>query len=174
MSIVTIILNIFALIGVVVILLVAIYYTVQYMKHRTSIRIASQMNPPGAYMQNSGIKCPDYWVNTGIDSNGNYICKNSFNIESVNPTTGSTAGLCNPTQLTFNPIQSGYTWELNNPNGLTSYTDDEKYTFLNATPVNGSTLNRCQWINSCGPSSNVQGIWSGVNEICNNPKSTPM
>ena len=41
-------------------------------KNRTEKRIMSEINPPGQYMQNSGIKCPDYCVNTGIDSNGNY------------------------------------------------------------------------------------------------------
>jgi hypothetical protein len=126
------------------------------------------MNPPGPYMQNSGIKCPDYWVNTGIDANGNYICTNSFNVPSINPTTGVASGLCNPNTMTFTPVQKGHTWEMNNPNGLTSYSDLEKYNFLNNSKAS-SSVTRCQWINNCGPSSNIQGIWSGVNEICNSP-----
>jgi hypothetical protein len=170
MTVVSIITNILAFIALVFIISYVIYFIYKFFKNKQNQVITALMNPPGPYMQNSGIKCPDYWVNTGIDSNGNYICKNSFNIPSHNPTTGTAAGKCDPERLKFPPIQSGYTWEYNNPNGLTSYTDQEKYDFLN-TSVNNS-LTRCQWINSCGPSSNVQGIWSGVNDICNNPPTS--
>jgi hypothetical protein len=167
MSAVSVIINILALIGLVVIIGYLIYYFYQYLQNKTNQVIANNMNPPGPYMQNSGIKCPDYWVNTGVDANGNYICKNSFNINTINPTTGSMAGKCSSDQLVFSPTQKGYTWEYNNPNGLTSLTKQEQYNFLNA---NGTApISRCQWINSCGPSTNVQGIWSGVNEICNSP-----
>jgi hypothetical protein len=168
MSAVSIIVNILAVIALIIIISYVIIFILKYLKNKKNQYIASRMNPPGPYMQNSGIKCPDYWVNTGVDQNGNYICKNSFNIPSVNPTSGVAAGKCNSDQLTFTPMKSGYTWEMNNPNGLTSYSDQEKYDFLNKSFSNDS-LTRCQWINNCGPSSNVQGIWSGVNEICNNP-----
>jgi len=131
------------------------------------------MNPPASYMQNSGIKCPDYWVNTGIDPKGNYKCKNSFNIPSNQPETGTYIGKCKTDELVFPPIQSGYTWEYNDPNDLTSYTDQEKYDFLNKK-IDGDTyaISRCDWINNCGPSANIQGIWTGVNEICNNPPTS--
>jgi hypothetical protein len=70
--------------------------------------------------------------------------------------------------MAFPPIQEGYTWDYGNANGLTSYTDQQKYDFLNNNATNNS-VTRCEWINNCGPKSNVQGIWQGVNEICNNP-----
>lgn len=167
--------NILAAIGLVVIISYACFYLYQYIQYKNTQLTISQINPPGDYMQNSGIKCPDYWVNTELDSNGNYVCKNSFNIQSNNPTTGKNANKCNPTQMTFSPLDNGYTWQYGNPNGLTSYTDQQKYNFLKSNksvlnPNATSTLiSRCDWINSCGPESNVQGIWSGVNEICNLP-----
>jgi hypothetical protein len=168
MSIVSIIVNILATIALIIIMSYSIYYVYNYFIKKQNQYIASITNPPGPYMQNSGIKCPDYWINTGIDSNGNNICKNSFNIETINPIAGNLTEKCNSDQLTFTPTSNGYTWEMNNPNGLTSYSDEEKYNFLNTSSVDNS-LTRCQWINNCGPSPNVQGIWSGVNEICNNP-----
>jgi hypothetical protein len=113
-------------------------------------------------MQKSGIQCPDYWVNTGVDGNNNYICKNSFNIP-VNKTNN----LCKSTEMNFTPIKDGYTWEYGNPNGITSLTDLDKYNFVKKS-VAPASLSRCDWVNNCGPSTNVQGIWSGVNEICNN------
>ncbi len=87
MSVASIIINILAVIGLIVIISYLIYYLYQYLQQRTNLKIASEINPPGDYMQNTGIKCPDYWVNTGVDANGNYICKNSFNIDSNQPTS---------------------------------------------------------------------------------------
>jgi hypothetical protein len=164
----SVVVTIFAAIGLVVVIVYLIYYLYVYIKHRVEQKILSEQNPPGPYMQNSGIKCPDYWVNSGLDSNGNYKCHNSFNVSSVNPSTGSYAGKCNSSDMTFLKVKDGYTWESNNPNGLTSYTDKEKYDFLHS-PADANTISRCDWINYCGPSSSIQGIWSGVNEICNSP-----
>jgi hypothetical protein len=159
--------TVLAAIGLIVVVSYLIYYLYEFMKYKMDKKISDNMNPPNNYMQNSGIKCPDYWVNTGMDPDGNYKCHNSFNIETVNPTSGNYKGKCNPVDMRFPHIDSGYTWEYGDPNGLTSYTDKEKYDFLNKSV--GDSLTRCQWINYCGPSTNVQGIWSGVNELCNNP-----
>jgi hypothetical protein len=168
MSAESIVVTILAAIGLIVIIAYLVYYLWLYMKHRSTQKIIADINPPGSYMQNSGIKCPDYWVNTGVDANGNYICKNSFNIQTHNPKTGTYAGKCSSDQMLFTPVASGNTWEYGNPNGLTSLSDKDKYNFATTSAVSGS-LSRCQWINNCGPSSNIQGIWSGVNEICNSP-----
>lgn len=126
---------------------------------------ATLINPPGEYMQTSGIQCPDYWVNSGVDKNGNTICKNSFNVET------NQVAECNSSNMKFTQIPQGYTWQLGNPNGLKSYTDMEKYNFLN-TSKSANSLTRCDWINKCGPNSRTQGIWQGVNEMCNNPPTS--
>jgi hypothetical protein len=173
MSAISIIINILAFIALVIIISYVIYFIYTYWQNQITLYNTSLIYPPGSYMQSSGIKCPDYWVNTGMDPNGNYICNNSFNIPSVQPTSGSAQGLCNTTQLKFTPVQQGYTWDYNNPNGLTSYTEQQRYNFVNASGT-GAPLSRCQWLNSCGPSSNVQGIWSGVNDVCNTPPTTPI
>ena len=164
MSSSSIIINILAVIGFLVVVSWLAYYSYGVVRKRVEYVKVSNTNPPESYMQNSGIKCPDYWVNTGVDKDGNYICKNSFNIDTVNPTGGK----CNSSEMVFSPIQSGYTWESFNPNGLISLTDKEKYDFLNGSVVEGSTT-RCSWINTCGPATSTQGIWTGVNEICNSP-----
>ena len=167
MSSSSIIINILAVIGFIVVITWLFYYSYGIIRKRIEYDIVANANPPESYMQNSGIKCPDYWVNTGVDKDGNYICKNSFNIDTVTP-PGSK---CNESEMTFTPIQAGYTWESNNPNGLISLSEQEKYDFLNGSKVNNSTT-RCGWINSCGPSRSTQGIWSGVNEICNSPPTS--
>jgi hypothetical protein len=163
MGIVEILVSIFAVIGLILIISYAVFFLHAIIKTRRMISTASKINPPSDYMQSSGIKCPDYWVNVGVDKNGNYICKNSFNIKTnSNPK-------CNSEAATFAKMKPGYTWEYGNPNGLTTLTPEEKYKFLNENNTAGG-LTRCEWINRCGSSQNLQGIWQGVNEICNNPQ----
>jgi hypothetical protein len=170
MSVISVIINILAIVALVIIITYAARYLYLYVRKKESEKIAKSINPPGSYMQNSGIKCPDYWVNTGFDSSGNYICKNSFNIPSNNPTTGIATGKCNFKEMVFPPVENNYTWEYGNPNGLTSYSDEDKYNLLNKA-VPGS-ISRCNWVNYCGANPSIQGIWSGVNEICHNYPSS--
>ena len=80
MSVFSVVINIFAVIGLVVILIYIIYYLWNNLQQKNFKMIESRINPPSEYMQQSGVKCPDYWVNTGVDANGNYICKNSYNV----------------------------------------------------------------------------------------------
>ena len=158
----SVIVNILAAFGLIIIFVYVFYYLYQYVVKKMKQKIISNINPPGSYMQSSGIRCPDYWVNTGVDRKGNYICKNSFNIQTNNE--------CDSNNLLFPPVEDGFTWEYGNPNGLTSYSDEQRYNFLNNRSSNKGSLTRCQWINKCGPINNVQGVWSGINEVCNNPQ----
>ena len=163
MGIVEILVSILAAIGLILIITYVCYFLYAIVQTRRMVATASTINPPSDYMQSSGIKCPDYWVNVGVDNKGNYICKNSFNVKTnSNPK-------CNSESATFARMKPGYTWEYGNPNGLTTLTSNEKYNFLNKEKVPKS-LSRCDWINRCGPTHTVQGIWQGVNEICNNPQ----
>jgi hypothetical protein len=160
MSAIQIVVNILAAVGLLVIIGYLGYLLYKYVKDRQGQVAVQSVNPPGDYMQNTGIKCPDYWVNTGINSsNNNYVCKNSFNVQ-----TNSSDG-CDPDQMEFSPIKSGKTWEYGNPNGLTSYDDPERYQFVNKS--GGSGMSRCDWINKCGPTPDVQGTWTGIDAVCN-------
>lgn len=159
--------TVFAIVGFIIILLYIIKFIYNYFIQRNLQLLASQMNPPGSYMQNSGVACPDYWVNTGVDSNGNYICKNSFNIQ----TNTANNNACSATTMSFSPVESGYTWEYGNPNGLTSYSDTDKYNFA-TTQGTGASMSRCNWVNQCGPTPYVQGTWQGINDVCNNPPTS--
>lgn len=156
----SIIVNILAAIGLLVIISYVVYYLYQYYDKIQIQQTHSTINPPGSYMQNTGLMCPDYWVNSGIDNNGNYICKNEYNIP-VNNNTG-----CDSKQMLFTPIPSGQTWEFGNPNGMNTMSDQDQYNFLNNSIAPGS-VSRCSWVNQCGPNVSTQGIWQGVNEVCN-------
>ena len=89
MSAFSVVINIFAVIGLLVILIYIIYYLWNSLQQKNFKMIESRINPPSEYMQQSGIKCPDYWVNTGADSSGNYLCKNSYDVDVVKSNNGS-------------------------------------------------------------------------------------
>jgi len=147
--------------------------------------LMQQVNPPSQYMQQSGIKCPDYWVNTGVDDKGNYICKNMFHLN-VNTSTVKNkeedSATCADVKcfndssertIKFSGIDNKNTWEPNDPNGKKSYTDKEKYKFV--TDKGTGTTARCDWIRCCGggatdidstKSWNTKGVWQGVQNTC--------
>jgi len=166
------IINILAIVGFVVLISYLISYIYYYVKNKKEERLMTQVNPPSQYMQQSGIKCPDYWVNTGVDDKGNYICKNMFNLNvhnSTTPTRGSCSGVkCyqnkDDREILFSSVNEKNTWEPNNPNGKTSYTDNEKYNFV--TTSGSGTTSRCDWIKCCGSKSNTKGVWQGVQNTC--------
>ena len=105
-----------------------------------------------------------------------------FNLN-VNNATKPADGMCkdvncyadtNDKTVKFSGLGSKKTWELNNPNGMTSYDDKEKYSFVNAVG-SGATTSRCDWINCCGAEANTKGVWQGVQSTCSyNPNTTPM
>jgi hypothetical protein len=153
----SVVISILAAIGLMVIISYVVYYLYKYYKNIQIKQTIAEMNPPDNYMQTIGLQCPDYWVNTGIDSNGNYTCKNQFNVPST----------CSGGDLSFMSIPSKNTWEYGNPNNLNSMSDYDKYTFLNNKGT--GSYSRCDWVNKCGSDPNTQGIWQGVNEICSSP-----
>lgn len=171
MSALNVIINIFAVIGIVILLLYFISWLWKTMKNKTQERIHSAANPPNEYMQATGVRCPDYWINSGIDNNGNYICTNQYNISSRASTNSSCSNVTCPNQIKFSPMASGTTWVPGNPNGLTSLTDSQKQTFV--TTQGSGEMSRCDWVNCCGPNDPANlskinaGVWLGVNDICN-------
>lgn len=167
------IINIFAFLGFIFLLSVFIYYVYKYFKNKQLLKDISLVYPPGDYMQETGIKCPDYWVNSGTDSNGNYECQNRFNIPVIKNRNASCENVnCTATndnnKAYFNSVPNSKTWEIGNPNGLKSMSDQEKYDFLTGD-AGSATSNRCNWINCCGGSAGTKSPWTGVYDICQNP-----
>jgi hypothetical protein len=159
---ISIIINILAFIGVIFIIGIIIYYIYKYYQKKAHNKIISDIFPPGEYMQHTGIKCPDYWVNTGINKDGNYICYNKFNI----PVRENNNEKCydSPNIKTFSPLDKNKTWEYGDPYGMKSYTDKEKSEFVKK--------DRCGWIRDCGAEPGLNAVWSGVDDICSNPNIT--
>ncbi len=156
------IINFFAIIGLLILISYFISYVIDYIKQQTLNAANKKIMPPPAYMQSSGIRCPDYLSNSAVTSNA-YTCSNKdFNIDVKDPNTcyGDTT---NKT-VQFKPLPEGKTWELGDPKGLKSMSEQEKWDFVR-TNVEGNP-SRCDWIDKCGPAEGVSGVWQGVKRWC--------
>ena len=130
--------NLLAVLGVVLIILVIIYF---YNKAKKT-KVITQTGPPAEYMLAVGSKCPDLWTATGTNPDGTIICENTGNL----PLNPATKKQCNEwAKSTFQPITK---WPVPKK-------DVDK--------VMGT---RCRWYNFCGPSPGVYSSWTGVGEYC--------
>ncbi len=162
------IIKIFAFIGAVVIIVYLIYRAWNYFQYVTEQNRLNMMRPPLTYMQESGIKCPDYWVYQGVDGSNNYRCKNTYNLSVA---SNSTLDYCKDincydttsNEIVFSALQDGKDWS--------TMTDDEKKQFLN--DKGSASASRCDWIKCCGQSMgatvNSDAVWLGVTDLCNAP-----
>lgn len=194
MSVITIVTNILAVIGLIVLFAYIVYYLWKYLQDRNQQELDMKISPPNDYMQQTGIKCPDYWVNTETDTeNKTYTCKNVNNVappqKSVNDECSKVNCSIDPTgndlsTVKFSLLPDGQTWESGNPNGLTSMTNDQKNTFVTKKPTKDDkfTASRCDWIKCCGaynvtndPDNKTMNpaVWLGVNDICNSAAAPP-
>jgi hypothetical protein len=160
------VINVFASIGLVAILVVIIYYIWKYIDQLNKDKEVNQTRPSSAYMQSIGIKCPDYWSLLNTDSNGNYICRDDKNLMTLynkksNPKCVSSYK--DPEGVTsnvayFSKLEDGKTW------GKMKDSDKTDFMKLNVNPY----YSRAEWIKSCGPevgkNVNTQAVWSGLNK----------
>jgi hypothetical protein len=175
------IVKIFAFIGFVTILIYLSFRLWDYFKNQSEKADKAKIRPPLDYMNDVGIKCPDYWVNTGVTDDGAYICKNVNGIEvSKSASDGCSAVNCNisgdDSTVYFDGVASGKTWEHGDPNGLKTLSDSDRNTFVK-TNVKG-TASRCDWIKCCGayndPATNTSNsaVWLGVSDVCNSANAS--
>lgn len=159
------VINFLAIIGLLILISYFVSYLIEYYKKRASEAANRKVMPPPSYMQNNGIRCPDYFSNIGADKT-KYSCSNrDFNINTLGGE--SCFSDVNNQVVSFPTLPDGKTWEFGNPNGLTTMTDKERWDFVR-TKVDGNPT-RCDWVQNCGPSKGVKGIWQGVENICNAP-----
>ena len=155
-----------AIIGFIIILSYLISYLYSYYKARAANAANRKINPPPAYMQNSGAKCPDYFSHASSD-NDNYICSNrDFNLNIKNDS--KCYSNADNKVIMFPKLLEGKTWEFGNPDGLTTMTAQERYDWANSSS-NNDVYSRCDWIKNCGPSNGIKGVWQGIERICNSP-----
>ena len=148
-----------ALLGLIFIIVFSLIMIVRAIKKRTQQVMLLKQRPTADYMQNIGLKCPDYWYLNNTD-NTNYYCSNNQKLKvppvSTNPNCPNVKCL-NPSGMAqFTVLPSSQTWA--------TMSDADKKAFVNQTGTN--TISRCQWIKCCGQ-NNKPAVWLGVANQCN-------
>lgn len=166
------VINVFASIGLVSILVVIIYYIWKYIDQLNKETEISQTRPSATYMQSIGVKCPDYWTYLNTDTNGNYICrddkklmtqynknKNQKCVSSINHTKDGKSSTYENSMI-FSKLDDTKTWD--------KMLDDEKIDFMKLNVDSKKYYSRAEWIKSCGPqigkNVSTQAVWSGLNK----------
>ena len=161
--------NVFASIGLIAILIVIIYYIWKYIDKLNKDAKIRMERPSSMYMKSVGIKCPDYWMYKTVDKDGNYICQD-------------VKGLMSQYEKSDDPqcILSSYTdanktnhenvmlfSKLDDTKDWNEMSDDEKIDFMKES-VSDDYYSRAEWIKSCGPAIgngvSTQAVWSGLNK----------
>jgi hypothetical protein len=141
--------KVFALIGFLTVLLVVIYL-MKKGADKSQAQKSNKAYPPNEYMRQVGKYCPDYWTQVGTDKDGNYRCKNTFNIPVRNDDkcyNGNPQDNENKVK-TFDSISE---WPIVNvPEGNVDQTLDK----------------RCKWLSNCGSAPNLKASWIGVSDKC--------
>lgn len=153
-------LNVFAIIGLVGVLIVIIYFIWKYLKTMTKNAMIAKERPSPAYMEQVGLKCPDYWMLDGFDDDGNYICKDKMDIMKMPQYKKSSKNkkCINKGKAVFSRFESNTPW--------VDMSDDEKIAFVASKA--GNRYSRAEWIKQCGPNVgnkvSTRAVWSGLDK----------
>lgn len=164
--------NVFASIGLVAILVVIIYYIWKYIDQLNKEIQIAQIRPSSTYMQSIGVKCPDYWTYLDTDSNGNYVCRDDKKL--MNTYNKNINSKC-VSSITFSKDNKRYSFansmifrKLDDIKIWEKMSDDEKIDFMKLNVDTKKYFSRAEWIKSCGPEVgkgvSTQAVWSGLNK----------
>ncbi len=162
------IINVFASIGLVAILLVIIYYIWKYIdKVNKDVNIARTL-PSATYMETIGIKCPDYWTLLNTDNNGNYICRDDKNLMDLYGKNNNSKCVSSYTDESKIKHKVAYFSKLDDNKKWEKMNDEEKIDFMKKSVDTNNYYSRAEWIKSCGPQVgkgvSTQAVWSGLNK----------
>jgi hypothetical protein len=162
------VINVFASIGLVAILVIIIYYIWKYIDQLNKNAQILKTRPSDAYMQSIGVKCPDYWTYIGNDQNGNYICRDDkklMNRYNKNKNSKCVTLYTNPEGI---KSKVAYFAKLDDNKSWNKMSDDEKIDFMKKNVDSSKYYSRAEWIKSCGPEVgkgvSTQAVWSGLNK----------
>ena len=148
--------KVMAFIGFVVIIIYLIYRFWNYFIFINNKRKNASIRPPLEYMNNIGIKCPDYWTYKGISANGNYICENTFDLPFKNNNKECYTD-SNSKITEFGALSDSQNWQ--------DMSEDDRKNFIKTSKASTVTTttsneNRCAFTQYC------QSVWLGVQNQC--------
>lgn len=164
------VINVLAIVGFLAIIIYVIYSIWKYFDKINRENALAKIRPTMTYMQNVGMKCPDYWDLVEVDAKGNYICQDTYGLMAKNGKVRTGAGgaktydatcvdsnLSDPNgyaKMGFVGLPEGFRWE--------TMTDEQKIQFASKAQTTGTgNVSRKDWIRSCGAGAGIDAVWSG-------------
>ena len=150
--------NILASFGLIAIIVVVIYYIWKYIDKMNRDAALLKERPTPTYMEQVGLKCPDYWMYMGNDSNGNYICKDKNNLMKQYSKSSDEKCINSSNEVNFPKFD-------NSKSSWAEMKDEAKIDFT-GLKVNNNSYSRSEWVKKCGPSVGkgvtTRAVWSGL------------
>lgn len=171
--------TVFAAIGLVFVVMYVFWYIMNKIKTSNDNYTTNDISTN--YMNNIGLHCPNYYINTLNDNNTN-TCQNSYNLnQNINQDNGlsnSTKDGCNAVQCYHDASNKIVNFEA--IKNWDSMNDDERINALkydgknNDGTTKDNVSNRCDWIKCCGAAvgnSNTYQPWLEVQNYCDSVTS---
>ena len=165
--------TVFAAIGLVFVVMYVFWHIMN--KLQKSSKNATTNEISTNYMQEIGLRCPDYYVNT-LNENNMSTCKNSYNlvqnIDSEDGDSKNTSSQCQNVKCYHDPQEKTVNFQaIQNWKNLN---DDQRISALESDGSLANTTNRCDWIKCCGVAvgnSTTSQPWLEISDYCDSVTS---
>jgi hypothetical protein len=160
------VINVLAVVGFLAIIIYVIYNIWKYFDKVNRENTLAKIRPSATYMQNVGIKCPDYWDLVKVDETGNYVCQDTYGLITKYQEVDRARDMSNCVDINLSSSPSdydkvafvglgdGFHWD--------TMTDEEKIAFTAKANKDGvGSVSRADWIRECGAGPGINAVWSG-------------
>ena len=165
--------TVFAAIGLVFVIMYVFWYIMNKIKDATDNVTTNNISPN--YMQEIGLRCPDYYVNT-LNNNEMSTCKNSYNldqnIDSESGDSNSSSSNCANVKC-YHDIENK-TVNFQDISNWKDLDDNQRIDALKNDGKMDNTTNRCDWIKCCGVAvggSSTSQPWLEISDYCDSVSS---
>lgn len=154
--------NVLAMIGFLAIIIYVIYSIWNYFDKINRENTLSKIRPTLTYMQNVGVKCPEYWDLVEVDKDSNYVCQDTFQLmkkyehdDDVNCVDSALGAANGYHRMSFVGMPEGMNW--------VTMTEQQRMDFVAKANESGSgSVSRANWIRKCGSGPGANAVWSGL------------
>ena len=166
--------TVFAAIGLVFVIMYVFWYIMNKIKNATDNVTTNDISPN--YMQEIGLRCPDYYVNT-LNDNNMSTCKNSYNLDQgINSESGESKqddSRCANVKC-YHDIENKTVNFQDIPDWKDLNDDDRIKALKNDGKNIDNVTNRCDYIKCCGVAfggSSTSQPWLEINDYCDSVSS---
>lgn len=133
--------------------LTAYFFANMYEQRKSRETVFMNRNPPRQFAEHIGLVCPDGWESAGPDPTdaNRHLCKNVLHV----PVNTANQAQC------YNRDATAKLTSFENLDW--SKMNNDTFTFPTTDPKPAGVNDIMNFVNQCGPSTNIPAVWTGVN-----------